>query len=66
MPKAKGTEGLLAEIVAGQQTQLIVDLALAGLAQHQIRAIVGVDMNRITRIVKHLRSIGGGRNEKDV
>lgn len=34
---------------------LIVQLGLAGLTQHQIREIVGVDMNRVNRIVKHLK-----------
>lgn len=42
------TEDLLRDI-------LIVQLGLAGLTQHQIREIVGVDMNRVNRIVKHLK-----------
>jgi hypothetical protein len=33
----------------------IVQLALAGLTQHQIRETVGVDMNRVARVVKHLK-----------
>ena len=37
---------------------LIVQLGLAGLTQHQIREIAGVDMNRVTRIVKHFKKIG--------
>lgn len=36
---------------------LIVQLGLAGLTQLQIREIVGVDMNRVNRIVKHLKKI---------
>ncbi len=36
---------------------LIVQLGLAGLAQHQIREIVGVDMHRVNRIVKHFKKI---------
>ena len=35
--------------------QLIVQLALAGLTQHQIREIVGVDIHRVNRIVKYLK-----------
>jgi len=37
---------------------LIVQLGLAGLAQHQIREIVEVDMHRVNRIVKHFKKIG--------
>jgi hypothetical protein len=32
-----------------------VQLALAGVPQHQIREIVGVDMHRVGRIAKHLK-----------
>lgn len=39
------------------QDQLIVQLALAGLTQHQIREIVGVDINRVNRIVKYFKKI---------
>lgn len=41
-------EGLLQDL-------MIVQLGLAGVAQHQIREIVGVDMKRVTRIVRHLK-----------
>jgi hypothetical protein len=34
---------------------MIVQLALAGVAQHQIREIVGVDIHRVSRIAKHLK-----------
>lgn len=50
--KAKGkptTEDLLQDL-------LIVQLGQAGIPQHQIREIVGVDMHRVTRIVKHLKA----------
>lgn len=33
----------------------IVQLALAGLTRHQIRETVGVDMNRVTRLVKYIK-----------
>lgn len=35
---------------------LIVQLGLAGLTQHQIREIVGVDIHRVNRIMKHFKS----------
>ena len=34
---------------------LIVQLGLAGLTQHQIREIVGVDIHRVNRIVKYFK-----------
>lgn len=34
---------------------LIVQLGLAGLTQHQIREIVGVDIHRVNRIMKHFK-----------
>ena len=34
---------------------MIVQLGLAGLTQLQIREIVGVDIYRVNRIVKHLK-----------
>lgn len=36
---------------------LIVQLGLAGLTQHQIREIVGVDIHRVNRIVKHFKKV---------
>ena len=37
---------------------LIVQLGLAGLTQHQIREIVGVDIVRVNRIMKHFKKVG--------
>jgi transposase-like protein len=34
---------------------MIVQLGLAGIGQHQIREIVGVDIHRVNRIVKHFK-----------
>lgn len=34
---------------------MIVQLALAGVSQHSIREIVGVDMHRVSRIAKHVK-----------
>ena len=42
----------LAELV---KDLIIVQLGLAGVGQREIRSIVGGDINRINRIVKHLR-----------
>ena len=36
---------------------LIVQLGLAGLTQHQIREIVGVDITRVNRIMKHFKKV---------
>lgn len=33
---------------------LILQLSLAGIPQHTIRQIVGVKLNRVTRIARHL------------
>ena len=49
--QGQSTEELLQDI-------LIVQLGLAGLAQSQIRAIVGVDMKRVNRIVRHFKKGG--------
>jgi len=37
---------------------LIAQLAVAGLTQHQIREIVGVDIYRVNRIVKRFKKAG--------
>ena len=36
---------------------MIVQLGLAGLTQHQIREIVGLDIHRVNRIVKHFKNL---------
>jgi hypothetical protein len=53
MAKAKeqrtpATEDLLRDL-------MIVQLGLAGVTQQAIRKIVGVDMHRVNRIVRHLK-----------
>ena len=48
--KSETTEDLLRDL-------MIVQLGLAGLGQHQIREIVGVDMHRVTRILRHFKQI---------
>jgi glycine cleavage system H lipoate-binding protein len=48
--KEQTTEDLLRDL-------LIVQLGLTGLTQHQIREIVGVDIHRVNRIVKHFKKI---------
>ncbi len=40
------------------QDLMIVQLGLAGVPQHTIRQIVRVDMNRVARIVTHLKKYG--------
>ena len=46
--KSETSEDLLRDLI-------IVQLGLAGLGRHQIREIVGVDMNRVTRILQHFK-----------
>ncbi len=48
--KEPATDDLLRDL-------LIVQLGLAGLTQHQIREIVGVDIHRVNHIVKHFKKI---------
>ena len=36
---------------------MIIQLGLAGLTQHQIREIVGVDITKVNRILKHFKSL---------
>jgi hypothetical protein len=38
---------------------MIVQLGALGLSQHQIREIVGVDIYRVTRILKHFKKHRG-------
>lgn len=55
MPEAKQKkEDITNELL---RDLLIVQLKLAGLTQHQIREIVGVDIHRVNRIVKHFKEI---------
>lgn len=49
--KEQTTDDLLRDL-------LIVQLGLAGLTQHQIREIVGVDIHRVNRILKHFKKLG--------
>ncbi len=48
MAKEQTTDDLLRDLI-------IIQLGLAGLSQLQIREIVGVDMNRVSRILKHFK-----------
>ena len=47
----KKRESVLEDLL---RDMLIVQLGLAGLSQHEIREIVGVDIHRVNRIVKYL------------
>ena len=44
------------------QDLIIVQLALAGVGQHQIREIAGVDIHHVSRIAKLLKKQKEGRN----
>jgi hypothetical protein len=48
-----------ADIVGVLEKQLIVTLRLAGVPQRSIREVLECDLNRVTRIVKHLKRSGG-------
>jgi hypothetical protein len=43
---------------------IIVQLAAAGLGQKAIREIVGCDVNRVSRIYKHVRAARSAASEK--
>jgi len=43
---------------------LIVQLGMAGVRQQDIRAIVGCDINRVSRIVRHIKT-KAARDEED-
>ncbi len=60
MPRKKeqATEDLLRDL-------MIVQLGLAGLSQIQFREIVGVDMHRVNRIVKHFKKLNKWPIPKD-
>lgn len=47
-PKEQAIDDLLRDL-------MIIELAIAGVGQHQIRKIVGVDIHRVSRIAKHIR-----------
>jgi hypothetical protein len=53
--KQESLEGLLRTLTESVQNQTIVQLGLSGIPQQTIRKIVGVDMKRVTQIVKHLK-----------
>ena len=52
MPKTKSKENPTDELL---RDLMIIQLGLAGLTQHQISEIVGVDIHRVNRIVKHFK-----------
>jgi hypothetical protein len=49
-------EALLRELVVATNNATIVQLGLAGVPQQKIREIVGGDIGRVNRIVRHLKS----------
>jgi hypothetical protein len=53
--KEESLEGLLRTLTESVQNQTIVQLGLSGIPQQTIRKIVGVDMKRVTKIVRHLK-----------
>ena len=55
MPKQSRQKRQTAEDIL--RDMFIAQLAVASLTQQQIREIVGVDMHRVNRIVKHFRKV---------
>ena len=57
MPKKKeqATDDLLRDVKDLLRDLMIVQLGRAGVGQLRIREIVGVDIHRVSRIVKHLK-----------
>jgi len=49
------TEQLLRELLSTVRDSQIIQLAVAGVSQHDIRDIVGVDMHRVNRIARRLK-----------
>ena len=52
---AKRRAATTGEVVDLLEKQLIVTMGLAGVPQHNIRAVVECDLNRVSRIVKQLK-----------
>jgi hypothetical protein len=52
MNMAKNAEKTIQDLL---QEQMIITMGLAGVPQQQIRKIVGGDIVRVSRIVKHLK-----------
>jgi hypothetical protein len=46
------------------RTLLIVQLHLVGLPQRKIRAVAGCDMNRVTKTLRPLKSLGSPKRGK--
>ncbi len=51
----QSVESLLRDLLNVQRDTQIITLGLAGVPQHDIREIVGVDMHRVSYIVKNLK-----------
>jgi transposase-like protein len=50
MAKNKGQASSIEDLI---KDLMIIQLGLAGLSQHAIREIVGVDIHKVNKIVKH-------------
>ncbi len=59
MPVRQGNDNAVAELL---KDLIIVQLGLAGVPQQSIRGILGCDINRVNKVVRHLK-IKSGRKE---
>jgi len=56
MAKKRGGSGENSDVVEVLKDLLITQLGVAGVPQQTIRAIVGCGIDRVNRIVKHLKA----------
>lgn len=55
-PESQTVEQLLRDVLNTMRDSQIIQLATAGVTQHDIRDIVGVDMHRVSRIARRLKT----------
>ena len=60
MARAKERQSSVEELL---RDLMIVELLLAGIGQHQIRQIAGVDIHRVSRIGKLMKKPKGTKGE---
>jgi hypothetical protein len=64
MPKSQKGQGESNDFIKVLKDILITQLGMAGVPQLRIREIVGGDIGRVNRIVKHLKNARRGREDR--